>query len=54
MKLLLIEDEKNFAASIITYLKDEGYLSEAVFNYEDASDKVVVGIKSIRHVPNLK
>jgi len=40
MKILLIEDEKGLADSISTYLKQEGYICEVVFDYTTASEKI--------------
>jgi DNA-binding response OmpR family regulator len=40
MKILLIEDEKELAASITEYLQKENYLCEAVLNYENATEKI--------------
>ena len=40
MKVLLIEDEKELADSIITYLKQEGYICETAFNYNSATEKI--------------
>ena len=40
MKILLIEDEKELSYSITEYFKKENYLCEAVFNYEDAIEKI--------------
>jgi DNA-binding response OmpR family regulator len=40
MKILLIEDEKELSHSISEYLQNENYLCEAVFNYEDAVEKI--------------
>ena len=40
MKILLIEDERELAQSIVVYLQKENYLCEAVFNYEDAIEKI--------------
>lgn len=40
MKLLLIEDEKELAQSILKYLKDEGYICEWADNFAKAQEKV--------------
>lgn len=40
VKILLIEDEQELAASIADYLKDEQYLCEFASTYKDALDKV--------------
>jgi DNA-binding response OmpR family regulator len=40
MKILLIEDEKELSGSITEYLKKENYLCEAVFNFDNAIEKI--------------
>jgi len=40
MKLLIIEDEKELAASIASYLKNENYTCEIASNYKQALDKI--------------
>ncbi len=40
MKVLVIEDEKALAESVVEYLADEGHLCEAVYTYDDAEEKV--------------
>ena len=40
MKILLIEDEKELSRSITDYLQNENYLCEAVFNFEQAIEKI--------------
>jgi len=40
MKILLIEDEKELAGSIIAYIQKENYICEAVMTYEDAKEKI--------------
>ena len=40
MKILLIEDEKELADSIITYLRQEGYICETAFNFDKAGEKI--------------
>jgi len=40
MKLLIIEDEKELAASIASYLKNENYTCEVASNYKQALDKI--------------
>lgn len=42
MKILLAEDEESLVESIIDYLNKEGYLCEAVYNYENASKKAAL------------
>jgi DNA-binding response OmpR family regulator len=42
MKLLLVEDNKELARNIITYLNTEGNICEHASNYFDAIDKIVV------------
>ena len=39
MKILLIEDEKSLAESVLKYLGQEGYNCEWVANYQSASEK---------------
>src|SRR5580704_41268 len=40
MKVLLIEDEKLLCDSIVSYLKQENFICDAVFNYKDAIEKI--------------
>ena len=40
MKLLIIEDEKELAASMVSYLKNENYTCEVAFNFKQALDKI--------------
>ena len=40
MKLLIIEDEKELAASMVSYLKNENYTCEVAFNFRQALDKI--------------
>lgn len=40
MKLLLVEDEKDLADSILQYLKEENYLCEFAAGFYDASEKI--------------
>ena len=40
MKLLIVEDEKELAASIVSYLKNENYTCEVAFNFKEALDKI--------------
>jgi DNA-binding response OmpR family regulator len=40
MKLLIIEDEKELAASIASYLKNENYTCEVASNFKQAIDKI--------------
>jgi DNA-binding response OmpR family regulator len=42
MKILVIEDEKDLRESIITYLKQEGYICESASNFREAEDKILV------------
>lgn len=40
MKILIIEDETTLSDSIVEYLKDEGHICEAVYNHENAVEKI--------------
>lgn len=40
MKLLIIEDERELSANIVTYLNSEHYVCEQAFTYVDALEKV--------------
>ncbi len=40
MKILIIEDETALCDSIVDYLQGEGHICEAVFNYNDAIEKI--------------
>jgi DNA-binding response OmpR family regulator len=40
MKILIIEDEKVLNDSVVEYLQEEGHICEAVFNFEDAIEKI--------------
>jgi len=40
MKILIIEDEKQIADSVESYLKMEGYVCERAANYEEAAEKI--------------
>lgn len=40
MKLLIIEDERELSANIVTYLSSEHYVCEQAFTYVDALEKV--------------
>ncbi|MCK9218967.1 MAG: response regulator transcription factor [Bacteroidales bacterium] len=40
MKVLLIEDEKELALSILAYLQKESYLCEAAYTFREASEKI--------------
>ena len=40
MKLLIVEDEKDLAESIASYLKNENYTCEVAFNFNQALDKI--------------
>jgi DNA-binding response OmpR family regulator len=42
MKILLIEDEKDLSDSVLTYLKQEGFVCELAENYVAASEKASV------------
>lgn len=40
MKILIIEDERELSASICTYLKNEKFFCEAVYDFESAIEKI--------------
>jgi DNA-binding response OmpR family regulator len=40
LKILIVEDERVLAESIAAHLKKEGFLTETVFNYTDAAEKI--------------
>lgn len=40
MKILIIEDERQLSASILSYLSSQGYLCEQAFDYATAKEKV--------------
>ena len=40
MKLLIIEDEKDLAESMVTYLQNESYACEVAYNFKEALDKI--------------
>jgi DNA-binding response OmpR family regulator len=40
MKLLIVEDEKELAESIVSYLKNENYTCEVASNFNEALDKI--------------
>lgn len=40
MKILIIEDEVTLSQSIVEYLSTEGHSCEAVYNYQDAIEKI--------------
>jgi DNA-binding response OmpR family regulator len=40
MKVLIIEDEKSLCDSIVSYLKQENFICDAVSNYRGAIDKI--------------
>lgn len=42
MKILIIEDEKELAESIINYLNGQGYICESAYDYRTATEKVGV------------
>ena len=42
MKILLVEDERKLAESIIQYLEQENYLCEAAFTYQGALEKIML------------
>jgi DNA-binding response OmpR family regulator len=42
MKILVIEDEKDLRESIVSYLKQEGYICEAAATFKEAMNKILV------------
>jgi DNA-binding response OmpR family regulator len=42
MKILLIEDEKDLRESIMTYLKEEGYVCESASGFIEAQEKILI------------
>jgi DNA-binding response OmpR family regulator len=40
MKVLIIEDELELSESMVTYLKNEGYVCEYALSYDSATDKI--------------
>ena len=40
MKLLIIEDEKELAESMVAYLQNESYACEVAYNFKEALDKI--------------
>ncbi|WP_299452692.1 response regulator transcription factor [uncultured Microscilla sp.] len=40
MKILIVEDEQQLTAALVSYLKNEGYVCESVLNFEQATEKV--------------
>lgn len=42
MKILIVEDEKDLRESIVSYLKQEGYICESAANFQDGLDKILV------------
>jgi len=40
MRILLIEDEKELAKSIVEFIGKEGYIVDAAFNFSDAEEKI--------------
>lgn len=40
MKILVVEDERGLAESIVSHLSKEGFLCEVVYNLEDAVEKI--------------
>ena len=42
MKLLLVEDEKDLAGSIVEFIAGENYIIDTVHNFSDASEKIAL------------
>jgi DNA-binding response OmpR family regulator len=42
MKLLVIEDEKELAENILSYLQNENYTCELAFSFREAQQKIEV------------
>ena len=42
MKILIVEDEKEFAQDIVKYLSGQNYVCEVAENYNQATDKIAV------------
>jgi DNA-binding response OmpR family regulator len=40
MKILIVEDNRELAETLVHYLKQEGYLCETAYNYQAAEEKV--------------
>ncbi|MCB9207382.1 MAG: response regulator transcription factor [Ignavibacteriales bacterium] len=40
MKILLVEDEKELAKSIVEFIKSENYLVDTVYNFSDAHERI--------------
>lgn len=40
MKVLIIEDELELSESMVSYLKNEGYVCEYALNYNSATEKI--------------
>jgi len=40
MKILIVEDEKSLTDSVVEYLSEEGHICEAVYNFNDAIEKL--------------
>ncbi|MEO5976775.1 MAG: response regulator transcription factor [Chryseolinea sp.] len=42
MKILIIEDEKQLAKSMVQFLKEQSYLCEVAYNEKDANEKILL------------
>lgn len=42
MKILIVEDEKELAKSMTTFLRQEGYVCEIAYTESDASEKILI------------
>ena len=40
MKILIVEDNRELAETLVHYLKQEGYLCETAYNYQTAEEKI--------------
>lgn len=42
MKVLIVEDEQELSKSIVSYLKEQGYLCETAFDFQSAIEKISI------------